>query len=178
MSALDVLADALRAEGGLVAATVAPVAPPVHPGDHGARAAAGPRAAGSPATYALVVEAIREGYLLHYGAPRLVHTADADLALLAGDRLYAFGLERLAELGDTAAVAALADLIALSAQARAGGDEDLAEAVWEAGVVHVGWGDDDVLRSARAQARRGDPSAAHALRSAARQVAPELAPQG
>ena len=42
-----------------------------------------------------MVEAVREGYLLHYGEPRLLVGADADLALLAGDYLYALGLERL-----------------------------------------------------------------------------------
>ncbi len=47
---------------------------------------------------------------------------DPDLALLAGDRLYALGLERLAALGDLDAVAELADVIALCAQAHAEGD--------------------------------------------------------
>ena len=42
--------------------------------------------------------------------------ADADLALLAGDYLYALGLERLAALGDLEAVRELSDLISLSAQ--------------------------------------------------------------
>ena len=54
----------------------------------------GPRAAGT-SDYELLVESIREGYELHYGAPRVVRTDDPDLALLAGDRLYALGLERL-----------------------------------------------------------------------------------
>ena len=49
-----------------------------------------------------MVEAVREGYLLHYGEPRLLAGHDADLALLAGDYLYALGLDRLAALGDTA----------------------------------------------------------------------------
>ena len=43
-----------------------------------------------------MVEAVREGYLLHYGEPRLLAGHDADLALLAGDYLYALGIERLA----------------------------------------------------------------------------------
>ena len=47
-----------------------------------------------------MVEAVREGYLLHYGEPRLLAGHDADLALLAGDYLYALGLDRLAALGD------------------------------------------------------------------------------
>ena len=60
------------------------------------------RAAAAPGEYALVVEAVREGYLLHYGEPRLLAGHDADLALLAGDYLYALGLDRLAALGDAA----------------------------------------------------------------------------
>ena len=51
-----------------------------------------------------MVEAVREGYLLHYGEPRLLAGHDADLALLAGDYLYALGIERLAALGDPEAV--------------------------------------------------------------------------
>lgn len=68
---------------------------------------------------ALVLESILEGYLLHYGRPRLVETGDADLRLLAGDHLYAVGLARLSQLGDLAAVRALADLITLCARAHA-----------------------------------------------------------
>ena len=52
-----------------------------------------------------MVEAVREGYLLHYGEPRLLAGHDDDLALLAGDYLYALGIERLAALGDADAVA-------------------------------------------------------------------------
>jgi len=66
--------------------------------------------------YELVVEAIYEGYLLHYAEPRLLAGHDDDLALLAGDYLYALGLDRLAALGDTAAVKVLADLIGKCAQ--------------------------------------------------------------
>ena len=62
----------------------------------GALAGSGPRAAEAPDDYTLLVEAIREGYLLHYETPRLVQDADPDLRLLAGDYLYALGLERLA----------------------------------------------------------------------------------
>src|SRR6202042_3163877 len=55
-------------------------------------AAAGPLAQSAPADYELVIETIYEGYLLHYGTPRVAHTADADLGLLVGDQLYALGL--------------------------------------------------------------------------------------
>ena len=44
---------------------------------------------------------------------------EADLGLLAGDQLYAIGLARLVELGDTEAVGELADTITLSALAQA-----------------------------------------------------------
>jgi hypothetical protein len=69
--------------------------------------------------YAYVLEAVREGYLLHYGEPRLLAGHDDDLALLAGDYLYALGIERLAAMGDTDAVLTLANLISASAQLHA-----------------------------------------------------------
>ena len=55
--------------------------------------------------FALGVETIYEGYLVHYGRPRLFAPADADAALLLGDYLYAHGLVRVAATGDVAAVA-------------------------------------------------------------------------
>ncbi|MEA2377036.1 MAG: hypothetical protein QOK00_227 [Thermoleophilaceae bacterium] len=79
-----------------------------------------------------VLEAVYEGYLLHYGDPRLFDGMDADLRLLAGDALYALGLARLAESGDLPAVAELSDLISRSAQAHAEGRGDAAEALWDA----------------------------------------------
>ena len=57
---------------------------------------------------------------------------DDDLRLLAGDSLYALGLERLAEAGDLEAVAELSDLISGSARAHAEGRPELAEARWAA----------------------------------------------
>src|SRR4249920_353018 len=85
----------------------------------GALAASGPRAAEAPDEYTVLVEAIREGYLLHYEEPRLIDGADGDLRLLAGDYLYALGLEKLAARGDLDAVRELADLISLPAQSQA-----------------------------------------------------------
>jgi hypothetical protein len=84
-----------------------------------------------PGEYALVIEAVREGYLLHYGEPRLLARHDPDLALLAGDYLYALGIERLAALGDTQAVHRLADLISTCAQLHAEGRKDDVPAEWE-----------------------------------------------
>jgi hypothetical protein len=79
-----------------------------------------------------VMESVYEGYLLHYGRPRLFEGMDEDLRLLAGDALYALGLARLAESGDLPAVAELADLISSSARAHAEGRGDSAEALWDA----------------------------------------------
>ena len=142
---LKQLADDLRAEGGLLAATITdPGGAPTPHGD----------AAGGD--YALIVEAIREGYLQHYGSGRVVRTDDPDLALLAGDRLYALGLARLAELGDLDAVAELADVISLAAQAHAEGDAERAAAVWEAGVRVVGEGPPPDHEAAKAAWRGAD----------------------
>ncbi len=104
----------------------------------GLLAAAGPHAAAAPAEYSLVVEAVYEGYLLHYGAPRLLAGHDSDLALLAGDYLYALGIERLAALGDARAVAELAELIGLCAQLHAEDRADEAPARWRAMALSIG----------------------------------------
>jgi hypothetical protein len=79
-----------------------------------------------------VLEAVYEGYLMHYGEPRAFRGMDPDLRLLAGDALYALGLSRLAEAGDLEAVAELSDLISGSAQAQAAGRPEDAEALWRA----------------------------------------------
>jgi hypothetical protein len=77
-----------------------------------------------------VLEAVHEGYLMHYGDPNGFAGMDEDLALLAGDSLYALGLARLAEEGDLEAVAMLADLITECAKAHAEGQPQLAEDRW------------------------------------------------
>ena len=82
--------------------------------------------------HAFVLEAVYEGFLLHYGEPRAFAGMDADLRLLAGDALYALGLERLAQTGDVAAVAELGDLISLCSRAAIEGRRDLVEPLWEA----------------------------------------------
>jgi hypothetical protein len=63
--------------------------------------------------YALGLETIYEGYLVHYGRPRLFAPTDRDTAILLGDYLYAHGLVRVAEHEDVVAVANLAELISL-----------------------------------------------------------------
>jgi hypothetical protein len=78
-----------------------------------------------------VLEAVHEGYLMHYGEPRGFAGLDEDMRLLAGDALYALGLSRLAEAGDLEAIAELADLISRSARAHAEQRPGDAEALWE-----------------------------------------------
>jgi hypothetical protein len=164
------LRNELRAQGGTVAELLGEEVDlgsnPESPG-LAQRAAAGPRAAEDPCEYELLLELIVEGSRLHYGPQRVVQTADDDLALLLGDQLYALGLRRLAALGDTTAVTELADVISLVAQAHAAGDRELAEAVWEAGALAVGWGGAPGLQDAKTLARAGDHGAAQALRNAA-----------
>ena len=82
--------------------------------------------------HAFVLEAVYEGFLLHYGEPRAFAGMDADLRLLAGDSLYALGLERLARAGDVDAVAELGDLISLCSQAEIEGRRELIGPLWEA----------------------------------------------
>ena len=122
MSTLERLAAEIEAEGGLLAEALTGDAS----GDAHLGELAGP-------DHALLYEAIHEGARLHYGQGRIVAPDDPDLALLGGDRLYAIGLDMLARLGDVAAVAELADVISLVAQAHAEGDPARAEAVWAAG---------------------------------------------
>jgi hypothetical protein len=148
---LDRLAGDVRARGGLLADAIAPGS---QDGYYGGLAA-GRRTAGREDEYALLVEAIREGYLLHYAVGRVVRPEDPDLSLLAGDRLYALGLARLAELGDLEAVAELADVISLAAQAHAEDDAERATAVWEAGVRAVAEGPAADHEAAKAAWRGG-----------------------
>jgi hypothetical protein len=138
--ALALLAVRLReAEAPLSAHVVEAAERPVF----GLLSALGPRSAAAPGEYALVVEAVREGYLLHYGEPRLLSGHDADLALLAGDYLYALGIERLAAIGDTEAVAVLAALIGRCAQLHSEEREDEVPALWRASALAVGGRDHD-----------------------------------
>jgi hypothetical protein len=126
MNALQALADQLRAEDTPISPHVVdPTAPPT----------LGELAGGGE--YALVIEAVREGYLLHYEQPRLLAGHDPDLALLAGDYLYALGLDRLAALGDTRAVALLADLISECARRQAEGDVDSIPELWRETALSV-----------------------------------------
>jgi hypothetical protein len=127
----------------------------------------GPRTAGHEADYGELLSDIAAGARLHYEPG----SVDPDLDLLLGDQRYARGLSRLAELGDLEATAELGDAISLIAQARATGDEGLAEAVWQAGAAAIGWGSTPALQHAKNLARAGKPEAAEALRAAAVAVA-------
>jgi hypothetical protein len=112
--------------------------------------------------YALGLETIYEGYLVHYGEPRLFAPPDDDLALLLGDYLYAHGLVHVA--GDVAAVTDLSELISLCSQLRAeNGDGD--GPLWAATAARLGQGG---LDQARAALRlRGDATALDAAARAA-----------
>ena len=121
MSALAELARQLREEDTPIAGHVVDPGGEPQPGDD----------------YSLVMEAVREGYLLHYGESRLLADHDPDLALLAGDYLYALGLDRLAALGDERAVSILSDLISRCAQLHAEGDPAAISGLWEAAAREI-----------------------------------------
>lgn len=182
---LERLRALLLDEGGLMASLVAPAgngggltdtstdsapalasdpAPALGPAQI---AASGPRAEGHREDYELLIEAIYEGYLLHYGTPRVAFTEEADLGLLAGDRLYALGLAHLVALGDTEAVVELADTITLSSLAQGAGAPELAGAVWAAGARALGWGSSDAHRRAKDLTLAGDAEAIEAMRTSA-----------
>jgi hypothetical protein len=132
--------------------------------------AAGPRASAAPAEYSFVVEAVREGFLLHYGTPRLLAGHDRDLALLAGDYLYALGIEQLASLGDSEAVLELSDLISLAAQSEAERAEHGPE-LWLAATIAVGCGASEANEEAKRSARALEPEAGERLWEAASEKA-------
>jgi len=110
--------------------------------------------------FALGLETIYEGYLVHYGRPRLLEPDDADAALVLGDFLYAQGLARIASVGDVPAVADVAELLSLCAQAQ--GDKRPGDgAAWAATAALLGR---KALGDARAAlSRRGDPGPLEAL---------------
>jgi hypothetical protein len=89
--------------------------------------------------FALSVETIYEGYLAHYGRPRLFAPPDRDTALLLGDYLYAQGLVHLAATGSVEAVAEMAELISLCAHLRAEEKPGDGEA-WASTVAGLGEG--------------------------------------
>ena len=93
--------------------------------------------------WALGLETIYEGYLLHYGRPRLFAPRDRHTSLLLGDYLYAHGLVRVANHGNVDAVAELASLISRCAQLRADVESGDGEA-WAATARNLGPGNGDL----------------------------------
>jgi hypothetical protein len=157
MNAMTRLREVVAAEGEAIAPALAPT-----PGDDvlaSLVAAVAPRDASE---YALVVESVLEGYLLHFGRTRLLDTTDDDLRLLAGDYMYALGLNRLAALDDLAAVRALADLITLSARhhASAADDHSPLEPLWALTALAVAGGPWPGYETAIARAREGHADSA------------------
>ncbi len=168
----DVIADEAAAESPLWAEVLLPEA------ERRAEPVFSPLA---PEELRLGLETIYEGYLVHYGRPRLFAPADEDVALLLGDYLYAHGLVRVAETGSVAAVADLAELISLCAQARAE-ERDGDAAAWAATASRLGEGGLDAARDelrlrgdgaaleATARDAAGDDEVARALAAHARLV--------
>jgi hypothetical protein len=114
--------------------------------------------------FALGLETIYEGYLVHYGSSRLFAPADGDTALLLGDYLYAHGLVRVAAFGEVEAVADLSELISLCSQLRAE-DLDGDGRLWAATAALLGTG---ALDEPRAALRlHGDAAALDAVARAA-----------
>ena len=117
--------------------------------------------------YALGLETIYEGYLLHYGTPRLFASPDRHTSLLLGDYLYAHGLVRIAACENVDAVADLAALISLCAQLRAEDSPGDGEA-WAASAARLGHGPlsethDPVTLDALARAAAGADTVEQAL---------------
>jgi hypothetical protein len=96
--------------------------------------------------FALGIESIYEGYLLHYGRPRLFSPADRDGAILLGDYLYAHGLVRITDVGEVNAVERLAELLSLCAHLRAEGRDSEDGEAWASTVSSLGDGADNETR--------------------------------
>jgi hypothetical protein len=84
--------------------------------------------------FALGVETIYEGYLVHHATSRLFAPADREQAILLGDYLYAAGLVEICRAGDLRAVTTLAELIATVSDRRSRGLTD-DSAAWEQAVA-------------------------------------------
>ena len=168
------LRDLIAAEGGELAAALLDEGGAE---SFGQAVAASDRCRAHAGEYALLIESILEGYLVHYARPRLIAPPDRDLRLLAGDYLYALGLSRLAVLGDLDAVGELADLIALCAQAHAGPEPPAAnqmEAIWALGATGVAGGPWPRGTAAKRDLRARRPGSAAAALEAALDRAAEL----
>ena len=145
-----------RDAGDLVASGTGPTA-------LGELAASGPRTSSRGSEYAYVVEAVREGYLCHYGSSRVLADPDPDLALLAGDLFYAIGIRGLADLDDLESTGILSDLIRVAADLQAAGRADLAEILWLGQIVALSCGKDDSYDDRLAALEAGQEGAGEAL---------------
>jgi hypothetical protein len=115
--------------------------------------------------FALSLETIYEGYLVHYGKPRLFAPGDANTRLLLGDYLYAQGLVHLAGTGSVEAVADMAELISVCAQLRAAGGGEADGPAWAATAALLGQSE---LESARTSLRQsGDSTGLRSLAESA-----------
>ena len=162
MTVWETIADEAAAESELWASALLPA---------GERDETAVFSALAPPELALGLETIYEGYLAHYGRPRLFAAGDRDTRILLGDYLYAHGLVRVAEHGDTATVADLAELLSLCAQLRAEAapGQPIADGVlWAATHALIGSGNGDLAAAREALRDRGDarPLAALAARVA------------
>jgi hypothetical protein len=111
--------------------------------------------------FALGLETIYEGYLLHYGRPRLFTAPDRDTSVLLGDYLYAHGLVRIAGSGNAEVVSDLAELLSLCAHLRAesGAREDVPDGiVWAATVAALGAADGRLAQARVAMRERAERS--------------------
>jgi hypothetical protein len=88
------------------------------------------------ARFALGLETIYEGYLVHHAESRLFAPADRNQAILLGDYLYAAGLVDVCRAGELRAVATLAELIATVSDRRSRGLDDDG-AAWERAVAEL-----------------------------------------
>jgi hypothetical protein len=86
--------------------------------------------------FALGLETIYEGYLVHHAESRLFAPADRAQAILLGDYLYAAGLVDVCRAGELRAVATLAELIATVSDRRSRREPDDGEA-WERAVAEL-----------------------------------------
>ena len=122
---------------------------------------------GSRDQAAFAVEAVLEGFLCHRGRARLFGPSDGDVALLAGDLLYALGLRAVASAGETDSVVVLADLIGAAAGLAAEGRIGALAALWTAQAVALGDDPDGVPERLLTELTDGsDPDGALLLEAA------------
>jgi len=153
LSVWDVIAAEAERESALWAAALRPM------GEREEEAVFSPLA---PAAFALGLESIYEGYLLHYGRPRLFAPADSAAAILLGDYLYAHGLVRVAAHGEVEVVEDFAQLVSLCAQLRAEGREGDG-AAWAGTAVLLGTRDVRLETGRAALRLQADPAPLHAV---------------